>query len=148
MKKSLVLTLVVVYALSICIVGYFGLNVRVYRPTVYPVSLEIIELRDEQTGKTVDILINDEGEKYVRLDKYSEGYSLVIVFQLSPDETTNRDVFFSTSVQDVCSVYQTSKQVVSEAQVVFEKKKLVTITITSSDKPSVSDSIRISFKKS
>lgn len=146
MKKSLVLTLVVVYVLSICVVGYFGLNVRIYRPTVYPASLEITKIKDEQTGKEVEIRTNDKGEKYVRLDKYTENCSVKIYFRFSPDETTKRDVYFSQSVKGVCSVYQISKQITSEAQVIFEKNRLVTVSIYASNAPTVFDSIRISFQ--
>ena len=45
MKKSVVLTLIAVYILSICVVGYFGLKVKIYRPTKYAESVTIESVR-------------------------------------------------------------------------------------------------------
>lgn len=147
MKKSLVLTLVVVYVLSICVVGYFGLKVQVYRPTTYPESIEIIEVKDERTGKIVDIK-NDKvtGEKYVRLENYTDNCSFIILFRISPDNTTDRKVNVTPSKGRVCNVYQNSNQLISEVQVVFKENDLVTINIVATSKESVGDSITMSFK--
>lgn len=147
MKKSLVLALVVVYVLSICVVGYFGLNVRIYRPTVYPESIEIIDVIDDKTDSRVEIKIDKaDGSKYIRLTGYEEGYSLTIRYRFAPDETTKRDVYFTESVDGVCDVYQTSKQLISEAQIIFKQNRLVTVKVCSADTPTTYDSLRISFK--
>lgn len=146
MKKSLVLALVVVYVLSICVVGYFGLNVRVYRPTVYPESIVITKVIDNY-GNEVPIKENKtDNSKYVRLSGYEEGYSLTIIYQFAPNETTKRRVYFTESVDGVCEVYQDSELVISQAQIIFKQNHIVTITVKSVDTPTTYDSLTIDFK--
>lgn len=146
MKKSLVLTLVVVYVLSICIVGYFGLNVRVYKPEVYPEAIEIIEVIDADKNQ-LNIKYFDDGSKYIVIPKYTEEYSLTILFRIYPDETTKKDVYYTYS-EDICDVKEISNEIISEIKVTFKKKtKGEIISIISADQPTTKDSVHIAFKR-
>lgn len=145
MKKSLVLALVVVYVLSICVVGYFGHNVRVYNPEVYPESIVITEVIDIDNN-SVSIKYFDDGSKYILIPKYSEGYTVKIRFQIHPDETTKKNVYFSYT-EDVCEVTEMTNEVISEIIVTFKKKpKSEKITIIATDRSNIQESLSIYFK--
>lgn len=147
MKKSLVLALIVVYVLSICVVGYFGLNVRVYKEEVYPETIEIIEVIDIDDNSVPIKNFEDDGGKYIVIPKYTEGYTLKIRFQIHPDETTKKDVYFLYS-NDVCEVTEMTNEIISEISVTFKKKtKGEDITIIAADQPTIKDNLHIAFRR-
>lgn len=155
MKKSVVLTLLAIYVLSICIVGYFGLKVRIYRPTVYAEKVEIIGVKDAKTGEDYTAKIKEttdsEGKKirYVRINS-REAMTIKLVVQISPDNTTNRDLMVAFSLQGVCerveSENTTGSGITQEITIKFLTNRDTTITVKAKDSPSVLDEIKISFK--
>jgi len=147
MKKSVVLALIAVYVLSICIVGYFGLKVRIYRPTVYPTEIKIISVRDASTGEKLEIFADPEAEvkQYVML-KWHDDMRLRIQVEIKPDDTTKRELSYEFGHEGVCEVVSDGGGgITQEVEISFAKRQSMTITIKAKDTPTCSDSIEINF---
>lgn len=155
MKKSVVLTLLAIYVLSICVVGYFGLKVRIYRPTVYAEKVTITGVKDAKTGEDYTGKIKEttdsEGKKirYVRINSHDD-MTITLVVEIGPDNTTNRDLMVAFSLQGVCERVEnentTGSGITQEITIKFLTNRDTTITVKAKDSPSVLDEIKISFK--
>ena len=151
MKKSVVLTLIAVYVLSVCIVGYFGLHVRIYRPNIPPEQIEITGVRDVDTGEKIEIQVDPNPDakikKYIRI-KWREGIKLRLQVEISPDETTRRELLFKFGKNGVCEVVSNGGGgITQEIDFAFLKKDSLTITVKSKDAPTVLDKIEINFSR-
>lgn len=91
MRKSVVLALVAVYVVSVCVVGYFGLNVRILNPTVYTEQIVISGVLVNDTFIKAD---EDADGKYIYLT-YADKMSVKLRYTVYPDNTTNKDVIYS-----------------------------------------------------
>lgn len=93
MKKSTVLIVLVTFALSVVIVGIFGMrmmsyNTRIYVETIVPTRVYL------NTGETVEVLpVGDSGTEYeVWIDDYTEGLTLRMDYSLDPADATDNSV--------------------------------------------------------
>lgn len=97
MKKSVILILIAVYVLSICIVGFLGLNVRLYAPTVKPEKIEITAVIYDN-NKTVDYKVSEvDGKKLKRATiNYKDGDTVTVelAYTITPDNATNKNVTY------------------------------------------------------
>ncbi len=149
MKKSVVLTLIAVYILSICVVGYFGLKVKIYRPTKYAESVTIESVRNATTGATYNIKDNGEYGKSVRVrDAEDDGVTLVFVVNIRPDNTTNKELLIEFANSEVCEVIRGSSPdggAKQEITIKFKEKTGCTVTFWAKDLKKCSDSVTVSF---
>lgn len=91
MKKSTILLIAVVFAVSVFVVGIFGIKNVPYNQRIY---VEEITLRSLtlSNGKTVDIKQNDnDGSYYVRIE-YEEDLSVMVNYTVTPNNATNRNL--------------------------------------------------------
>lgn len=94
MKKSVILILIAVYVLSIAIVGFLGLNVRIYAPNVPPTSIEITHVTYLDQVKEPGI--NSEGQKHIVIEGFSgDQVSAQLRISVLPDNATDKSVIFS-----------------------------------------------------
>ncbi len=152
MKKSVVLTLIAVYILSICVVGYFGLKVKIFRPNVYAEQVVIKSIKNAETGEdySKSIRINNKNEKSIRISKPDEKEMiLVFVIDVYPDNTTNKELNLSFGTPDMCEIVQGSPTGGATAQeIIIKFKGSSTVTFTAKDRGDgkISDTITVSFK--
>ena len=86
MKKSVVITIAIIYALSIMLVTFFGLKHKSFNEIVYVSQVEIIE-------EKASYLQN--GSKYLILtDKVDDVYTYQLNWAVYPDNANNSDVSF------------------------------------------------------
>jgi len=147
MKKSVVLTLIAVYVLSICIVGYFGLKVKIYRPTKYAESVTIESVRNATTGVEYKIGGKTDDNKSVRItDVTGEEVTLVFVVDVKPDNTTNKELLIEFANPDVCEIIQGSVPGAgSKQEIIVKFKGKSTVTIWAKDLKKCSYKIYVSF---
>lgn len=93
MKKSVILTLIAVYAVSICVVGFLGLKVKILNPNTYAETVTIDYVMYGDTK--IECKTNSKGDKYVKINKFDKEQSLKIVYTVLPHETTDKSVSFS-----------------------------------------------------
>lgn len=133
MKKSVILTLIAIYAVSICVVGYFGLKVRILNPTVYAdtVTIDYVLYGDTK----IDYKTNQSG-KYVRIKDYDEGQSIKIVYTVTPHDATDKSVTFSYD--------KSLAEITKDGIVTLNKKKVILdVTVTVDAAQNVKDKIKI-----
>ena len=132
MKKSVVIIIGVIYALSIVIVTLFGLNFQTFNTITYVTQVDII---DENANS------NSDGMKYVSLSPDEEGKrEYQLAWKVTPDNATNKSVSFD---------YDTSKAFVSideNGLVTFAEPGVITVTVKATDGTSCSDKIKIYFR--
>ena len=152
MKKSVVLTLIAVYILSICVVGYFGLKVKIFRPTVYSEQVVIKSIKNADTGVDYSgsIRTNDKNEKSIRISNpEKKEMTLIFVIDVYPDNTTNKELNMLFGSPDMCEVVQGSPVGGATAQeIIIKFKGSSTVTFTAKDRGDGknSDTITVSFK--
>ena len=106
MKKSVVITIGIIYALSIMLVTFFGLKHKSFNEIVYVSQIEIIEEKASYL---------ENGNKYLVLtDKVDGVYTYQLNWAVYPDNANNSAVTF---------IYDTQKSNLS-----VDENGLVTIT--------------------
>lgn len=132
MKKSVVITIGIIYALSIFLVTFFGLKHNTFNEIIYVSKVEIIEKNVRYTS---------EGVKYIVLSPDEDGNrEYQLVWQVTPDNANNTKVSFN---------YDKQKKHVSVDEnglVTFTAPGAVDVKVTSTDGTSQSDMIKIIFK--
>lgn len=125
MKKSVILAISVIYILAIVVVGFIGMKMKAYNPTIYVESITCIsdgykEYPDDQN--------NADG--YIAT-VYSEGLKVLLKCKISPDNATSKKLEYNYD-----KTSQTFKLVVNEdgtATIEFLKGGTATITIKATD---------------
>ncbi|MEG1706936.1 MAG: Ig-like domain-containing protein [Clostridia bacterium] len=122
MKKVVIISICLIFILSVVFVGFFGMEIAHYDETVYVTLIECVNsdmlwLDDEHT------------EKYVVIN-YVGGVDST-VYQLDwkvyPEDATNRNVrFVYDEDTDIATVTQTGV-------VIFHKSGSITVTLKSAD---------------
>lgn len=135
MRKSVVLALIAVYVVSVCVVGYFGLNVRILNPTVYTEKIVISGVLVNDTFIKAD---EDADGKYIYLT-YAEKMSVKLRYIVYPDNATNKEIIYS---------YEKSPywMVSTDGIIVFNENSqgtALTLKIMPKDGSNVSDKITI-----
>ena len=129
MKKSVVIIIGVIYALSIVFVTLFGLKHNSFNEIIYVSQVEIIEENASYSSN---------GTKYLMLTPDENGVcQYQLVWTVSPDNATNSNVTFN---------YDKQKNYVSVDEnglVTFTSQGAVIVTITAADGTSNSDTIQL-----
>lgn len=133
MKKSVVILIGVIYALSIVIVTLYGLNFGTFNDPKYVTGIEITDS---------DLKYDESGLKYVSLSPDGNGKrQYQIHWTVTPDDANNKNVTFS---------YDTSKAYVSVDEnglVSFTEPGVITVTVKAADGTPYYDTIKIIFKR-
>lgn len=92
MKKSVIISIGIVYIIAILVVGLFGQKIHVYDPTVYATSIECksenyVEYSPEEKAKR-----NADGGITVQFVK---GMRIDLKCQVVPNNTTNQDLDYN-----------------------------------------------------
>ena len=148
MKKSVILILIAVYILSICIVGFLGLNVRLYAPTVKPEKIEITAVIYDN-NKTVDYKVSEvDGKKLKRATiNYKDGDTVTVelAYTITPDNATNKNVTYELQNTN-------PNIVINEGKITFTKPENsnlplgMTIRVRLDGNPIVYDEIEVKVK--
>lgn len=90
MKKSVILTILVIYVLAIVIVGFVGMKMTVYNPVTYVQSISCtneyyneVETQEEKNNLGYD--------GYV-FQPYTEGLKVELKFRINPENATDKDI--------------------------------------------------------
>lgn len=136
MKKSVVISIGIIYALSIFLVTFFGLKHQTFNEIIYISQVEIIE--DKATYL-------EDGTKFLLLTDSKDGvYQYQLKWVVTPENATNGAVTFIYDKQ------KTNVTVDEKGLVTFTSKGYpdsVTITIRSTDGTKQSDSISLMILK-
>ena len=133
MKKSVVISIGIIYALSIFLVTFFGLKHQTFNEIIYVSQVEIIE---ENASFTAD------GTKYIVLSPNAEGKrEYQLVWKVTPDDAHNADVDITYDTQN------TNVSVSEDGLVTFTSKGSVKVSVISTDGTRQSDTITIIFLK-
>lgn len=131
MKKSVVISIGIIYALSIFLVTFFGLKHQTFNEIIYVSQVEIIE---ENASFT------QSGLKYITLYADEDGKrEYQLVWKVTPDDANNAEVDF---------VFDTQNENVSVSEdglVTFTSKGSVDVTVISTDGTRQKDTIKIIF---
>ena len=138
MKKSVIISIIAVYLLSIFVVGYFGMNIAVYDVNVYVTDIEILKVTVD--GEDCEIKTNNEGNKSVSVN-YTEGLVVFIHVKVNPDDATVNNVIFSIEENNPIATIDEEK-----GYLTFHKPGPVTVTIRATDQNKIVTSIIIRAK--
>ena len=129
MKKSVVITIGVIYGLSIVFVTLFGLKHQSFNEIVYVSQVTIVE--DNAS-------YYPSGAKYIMLTEGENGTAQYqIVWRVSPDDATNSAVTFDYDKENTCATVD------ENGLVTFTKQGAIAVTVTATDGTSQSDTIQI-----
>lgn len=132
MKKSVVISIGIIYALSIFLVTFFGLKHQSFNEIIYVSQVEIIEENASYTSS---------GVKYIVLSPDENGNrQYQIKWKVTPEDAHNVKVDF---------VYDTQKKHVNVDEnglVTFTSSGSVDVKVVATDGTTISDTIKIIFK--
>ncbi len=132
MKKSVVISIGIIYALSIFLVTFFGLRHKSFNEIIYVSQVEIIEPNASFTS---------DGTKYIVLSPDANGKrEYQLVWTVIPDNVTNPRVTFDYDKQ------KSNVSVDENGLVTFTSKGSVDVSVTAADGTSQSDTIKIIFR--
>ena len=135
MKKSVVITIGVIYALSIVLVTLFGLQHKSFNEIVYVSQVEIIEPKASY---------RPDGTKYLFLTTDENGNcQYQLNWKVTPDNVTNPDVSFVYDKQ------KTNISIDENGLISFTSlgyTDTVTVSVVAKDGTSQSDTIMLIFK--
>lgn len=138
MRKSVVFLLGAIYLVSIVVVTFFGMQAKMDQFQIYMTSIEIT---------SYDQIVR--GNKYLNLTyNETEGYSSIfITYAYNPSNATFPEkVSFSlvgNTYEDEEGITQFYATISPMGELVFYKRKAVTVTITTTDGSKLSDSVMV-----
>ena len=132
MKKSVVISIALIYALSIFLVTFFGLKHSCFNEIVYVSQIEIIE---DKIGYL------DDGTKLLILPPSADGvYKYQLKWKVTPDNATNSNVeFIYDKSRSNFSIDENGLITITSQGIV----ELFSITVRSSDGTKQSDAISL-----
>lgn len=101
MKKSVILTILIIYVIAIFVVGLIGQKLKIYNPTVYVEKIECIseeykEYDDSSTYK-------EKGYSGYINANYKEGLKVYIKCRVNPANATYKDLEYICE-SSICSI--------------------------------------------
>lgn len=139
MKKSVILTIGVIYVIAIVVVGFIGLKMQVYNQQKY---VEKITCISEGYHKYPDGHPKKKAgfDGYIQPD-YQEGLKVEIKCQITPDNATEKRLNYIYDESQ--KIYKLKINEDGTATIEFLKTGVATITIKSTDNVGVSIKIEI-----
>ncbi|MBQ7467138.1 MAG: hypothetical protein IJS74_03605 [Clostridia bacterium] len=137
MRKSVLFAIGIVYLVSIVVVTFFGLQLRMDQFQVYMESINIT---------SYDKIRNGDKYLYLSFDE-TEGYkSVFITFDYSPEEASYPEkVEFSLSGNSYEEDGQIKyfAEISQRGELVFFEKGMVIVTVATTDGSKISDKIKV-----
>ena len=95
MKKSVILTIVVVYVLAIVAVGLLGIKLAVYDEIIYVDSIRLVDSEEGayKVRRDYDMGTGEKGD--LISIKYKPGLSFQLYYEVLPQDSTNKNVTFA-----------------------------------------------------
>lgn len=132
MKKSVILTIAVIYILAIVVVGFMGIRMQVYEEKVY--VDEIVMLTEGYKPYTKDTALGEsklnEGIDGYITKSFKEGLKVELKCQVKPDNADNKNLLFSCDASDDYKLVMNSD---GTATIEFYKGCVATVLIKSAD---------------
>ncbi len=98
MRKSVVLTICVIYILSIVLVGYLGIKLAIFDPILYVQSIELIDDPYSDSYKISHPPRYPDQDFVVK--EYSKGLKFRLYCKVMPENATNKEVEFIVNMPD------------------------------------------------
>lgn len=140
MKKSVIILILIIYIGSIVFVGFFGMKMVSYNPTVIPEKIECINedmrlvVPNDESGQPVEA----EAYKSVRL-RWEEGLQYQLKWRVYPDNASQKAQFIYTS--DIATIDE-------NGLVTFTKRGTLTFSIACEEFGTVLQRVKIMVTKS
>ena len=146
MKKSVILVIAVVYLVSVILIGFYGINVKVYNETTYVSHIECLTegytLYDPNNPD--DKAFIDEGfDGYINV-KYTEGLVVNLKCIAKPDEATNKELEYRTASTNV-SISDVKED--GTVDITFSASGTAIITVVAKDGQDATLTIRVRASK-
>lgn len=143
MKKSVILTIGVIFIIAIVVPGFIGLRMRVYNETRY--VEEIICITEGYTkydpSKPDEKPKIDQGIEGYIIEQFTPGLKVVIKCQLKPDNATNQKLEYA--YDEKSRVFSVTENADGTATIEFHEKGTATIIIRATDNKKKSIEIEI-----
>lgn len=141
MKKSVILTIAVIYIFAIVIVGFMGMKMNVYNEKVYVNEIVVLSqdykpyTDDTELGKN---MLEDGYSGYITRSDFTYGMKIEIKCDVKPDNADNKKLIYSCAES---SKYKLILNSDGTATIEFYEGTVVDLIIKSSD--TVGESIKI-----
>ncbi len=139
MRKSVVFLLGAIYLVSIVVVTFFGMQAKMDQFQIYMTKIEITSYDNISQGNKYKFITYDETEGFCSTfitytyepssATFPERVSFSLVGNTYTDETTGETKYYAT--------------ISTSGELVFYKRKAVTVTITTTDGSKLSDSVMV-----
>lgn len=139
MKKSVIITIAVIYIIAIFVVGFIGMEIKVANELV---PVENIICVSEGVKKPTSL---DAGYDYVINKNYVEGLKVEIKCQILPDNATQKKLDYI--YDDTKTSYQVTVNDDGTAFVEFFEGGSATIRVKATDNDGVSIIIKINVRE-
>ena len=152
MKKSTFLILLIVFVLSVVVVGIFGMKIMSYNVKVYieEITPTDVVLNDDNNttyryypnGNTTDKnqirKHPTQANTYYVVVAYRQDLALIIDYEITPNDSTNRNLKITITSDskggvDGASVTESNSITLDKNKVIFKQKADVEITFRSTD---------------
>lgn len=143
MKKSVILTIAVIYILAIVIVGFIGIRMSVYDEKVYVNDITIISDGYQKYDPVKDQDKIEKGYEGYIDKKFVEGLKIEIKCQVSPDNATIKNLIY------VCEESEDYKLIVNNdgtATIEFYRGRDIDLIIKSADSVGFTKKILITIE--
>lgn len=117
MKKSVILIIGLIYIVSVVIVGFIGLQMRVYNPHIYVEDIQCSVTNIEPIDIGEDLKKEYGCDYYYVISNITEDTTIEVKCRVIPENATNTDVSFFVDSKD--SEYMTISQSNNIALVTF-----------------------------
>ncbi len=127
MKKSVILSILVIYIIAVFVVGFIGQKLKVYDPTVY---VDEIVCESEGFEENTEELKAKGYIGRINVDEFTNGMKIQIKCRVNPDNATYPKLIYSIpSNTKIC----TMEIIDGIAVLTFTDSGFVVVTVTSSD---------------
>ena len=130
MKKSTILIILVVFAASVFVVGFLGIENVPYKEIIYVKEITPTHVYFGRQAEEAEI-IKDEDGYYVRFP-YEEDITVVIDYEITPNDATNRRV--SIEIQNLNT--DSDATIESSGAITLHNKGPVCVTYRATDSAS------------
>ena len=96
MKKSVIITIGIIYIFAIVVVGFLGIKMRVYHEEIYVEEIKCISSGYKYYDPSTEIgaaAIKEGFEGYITVN-YQEGLKVELKCQVLPDNASNRELVY------------------------------------------------------
>lgn len=131
MKKSTILILLIVFVVSVLVVGIFGMQSVPYEQILYVKQIVPTSVTS-MIGSSQDLQIQTDENGYYVMLPYEEGLELLINYELKPADCTNKNV----KVVIVYPVKNQPAELTERNTILFNRKGAIHLQYSATDSAS------------